>query len=132
MDDLSFEDFEIEYKYLKAVIEGGLEKKPNNVLIYATSNRRHLIRESFRDKNERDDDLHTNDTVQENCPWFHALVLLFILAHRRKKNFRILCLLWQNEMKSICRKMKSWQKRIFGNCSMAVFPDELHSSLLTI
>ncbi len=46
MDDLSFEEFEIEYKYLKAVIEGGLEKKPDNVLIYATSNRRHLIREN--------------------------------------------------------------------------------------
>ncbi len=41
MDDLSFEEFEIEYKYLKAVIEGGLETKPDNVLIYATSNRRH-------------------------------------------------------------------------------------------
>ena len=50
MDDLSFEEFEIEYKYLKAVIEGGLEKKPENVLIYATSNRRHLIREKFSDK----------------------------------------------------------------------------------
>ncbi|MBO7387685.1 MAG: ATP-binding protein [Lachnospiraceae bacterium] len=65
MDDLSFEEFEIEYKYLKAVIEGGLEKKPENVLIYATSNRRHLLREKFSDKAERDDDLHTNDTVQE-------------------------------------------------------------------
>ncbi len=65
MDDLSFEDFETEYKYLKAVIEGGLEKKPDNVLIYATSNRRHLIREKFSDKQERDDELHTNDTVQE-------------------------------------------------------------------
>ena len=53
MDDLSFEDFEIEYKYLKAVIEGGLEKKPKNVLIYATSNRRHLIKESFSDKDDR-------------------------------------------------------------------------------
>ena len=52
MDDLSFEEFEIEYKYLKAVIEGGLEKKPENVLIYATSNRRHLIRENYRDKEE--------------------------------------------------------------------------------
>lgn len=38
MDDLSFEDFETEYKYLKAVIEGGLEQRPENVLIYATSN----------------------------------------------------------------------------------------------
>ena len=47
MDDLSFEEFEIEYKYLKAVIEGGLEIKPDNVLIYATSNRRHLIRETW-------------------------------------------------------------------------------------
>ena len=65
MDDLSFEEFEIEYKYLKAVIEGGLEKKPDNVLIYATSNRRHLIRETFKDKEDRDEELHTNDTVQE-------------------------------------------------------------------
>ena len=65
MDDLSLEDFETEYKYLKAVIEGGLEKKPDNVLIYATSNRRHLIRENFSDKKERDEDLHSNDTVQE-------------------------------------------------------------------
>ena len=65
MDDLSFEEFKIEYKYLKAVIEGGLEKKPDNVLIYATSNRRHLVREKFSDKRELDDELHTNDTVQE-------------------------------------------------------------------
>ncbi len=65
MDDLSFEDSELEYKYLKAIIEGGLGKKPGNVLIYATSNRRHLIREKFSDKRELDDDLHNNDTVQE-------------------------------------------------------------------
>lgn len=65
MDDLSFEEFEIEYKYLKAVIEGGLEKKPDNVLIYATSNRRHLVREKFSDREEGDDDKHSSDTVQE-------------------------------------------------------------------
>ena len=65
MDDLSFEEFEIEYKFLKAVIEGGVETKPDNVLIYATSNRRHLIREKFSDKRELDDELHNNDTVQE-------------------------------------------------------------------
>ena len=47
MDDLSFEEFETEYKYLKAVIEGGLETKPENILIYATSNRRHLIKETW-------------------------------------------------------------------------------------
>ncbi len=66
MDDLSFEDFEIEYKYLKAIIEGGLEKKPENVLIYATSNRRHLVREKYSDKEEEfRQDMHTSDTVQE-------------------------------------------------------------------
>ena len=66
MDDLSFEEFEIEYKYLKAVIEGGLETKPENVLIYATSNRRHIIRETWSDRNDRsDDEMHRSDTVQE-------------------------------------------------------------------
>ena len=65
MDDLSFEESETEYKYLKALIEGGLEKKPNNVLIYATSNRRHLIRENYEDKEEVRQDMHTSDTVQE-------------------------------------------------------------------
>ena len=63
MDDLSFEEFEIEYKFLKAVIEGGVETKPDNVLIYATSNRRHLIKETYSDRGS--DDLHRNDTMQE-------------------------------------------------------------------
>ena len=57
--------FEIEYKYLKAVIEGGLETKPDNVLIYATSNRRHLIKESFDDVKDYKPELHSSDTVQE-------------------------------------------------------------------
>ena len=65
MDDLSFEEFEIEYKYLKAVIEGGMETKPDNVLIYATSNRRHLIRETWSDRSDKDEELHRSDTVQE-------------------------------------------------------------------
>lgn len=65
MDDLSFEDFETEYKYLKAVIEGGLEEKPDNVLIYATSNRRHLIKETWNDRNDYDMDMHHSDTMQE-------------------------------------------------------------------
>lgn len=66
MDDLSFEEFEIEYKFLKAVIEGGLETKPDNVLIYATSNRRHLIRETWTDRSDMSqDELHRSDTMQE-------------------------------------------------------------------
>ena len=67
MDDLSFEDFEIEYKFLKAVIEGGMETRPDNVLIYATSNRRHLIKESWSDRNdmENENGMHRSDTMQE-------------------------------------------------------------------
>lgn len=67
MDDLSFEEFEIEYKFLKAVIEGGVETKPDNILIYATSNRRHLIKETWKDKNdmEFEDGLHRSDTIEE-------------------------------------------------------------------
>ncbi len=65
MDDLSFEEFEIEYKFLKAVIEGGMETKPDNILIYATSNRRHLIRETWSDRADRDDELHRSDTMTE-------------------------------------------------------------------
>ena len=67
MDDLSFEEFEVEYKFLKAVIEGGVETKPDNVLIYATSNRRHLIKETWSDRNdmEHDNGMHRSDTMQE-------------------------------------------------------------------
>ncbi|MFA0833758.1 MAG: ATP-binding protein [Methanobacterium formicicum] len=66
MDDLSFEEFEIEYKYLKVVMEGGLEAKPENVLIYATSNRRHLIRETWSDRSDMaEDELHRSETVNE-------------------------------------------------------------------
>ena len=67
MDDLSFEEDESEYKFLKAVIEGGLETKPENILIYATSNRRHLIREMWTDRDdmEQNDDIHRSDTMEE-------------------------------------------------------------------
>ena len=67
MDDLSFEESEIEYKYLKAIIEGGVETKPDNVLIYATSNRRHLIKETWKDRSDvtQDGDMHRSETIEE-------------------------------------------------------------------
>ena len=88
MDDLSFEEFEIEYKYLKAVIEGGLEKKPDNILIYATSNRRHLIRETFKDKQDRDEELHTNDTVQEKLSLVARFGVTIYYGKPDKKQFQ--------------------------------------------
>ena len=88
MDDLSFEEFEIEYKYLKAVIEGGLEKKPDNILIYATSNRRHLIKESFRDNEELHGDLHSNDTIQEKLSLVSRFGVTIYFGSPDKKEFQ--------------------------------------------
>ena len=67
IDDLSFEENEVAYKFLKAVIEGGVETRPDNVLIYATSNRRHLIRETWNDRQdmEHHGDIHRSDTMEE-------------------------------------------------------------------
>lgn len=87
MDDLSFEEFEIEYKYLKAVIEGGLEKKPSNVLIYATSNRRHLVKETFSDRNDYDDELHKSDTMQEKTSLFARFGVSIYFPSPEKKEF---------------------------------------------
>jgi len=88
MDDLSFEEFEIEYKYLKAVIEGGLERKPENVLIYATSNRRHLIRENYSDKEEIRQDMHTSDTVQEKLSLVYRFGVTIYFGKPDKKEFQ--------------------------------------------
>ncbi len=88
MDDLSFEEFEIEYKYLKAIIEGGMERRPENVLIYATSNRRHLIREKFSDKREADDDLHSSDTVQEKLSLAARFGVTIYYGMPEKKEFQ--------------------------------------------
>lgn len=66
LDDLSFEETETEYKYLKAVIDGGTQCRPENVLIYATSNRRHLIKETWKDRGDiSSDDIHSTDTLEE-------------------------------------------------------------------
>ena len=70
IDDLSFEDGKGAYTSLKAVLEGGLETRPNNVIIYATSNRKHLIKENFSDRaglssSNADDEVRAKDSMQE-------------------------------------------------------------------
>ena len=115
MDDLSFEEFEIEYKYLKAVIEGGLEKKPNNILIYATSNRRHLIRETFKDKSDRDEELHTNDTVQEKLSLVSRFGVTIYFGSPEKKEFQniVLALAKKNNIEmdenELLLKANAWE-----------------------
>ena len=89
MDDLSFEEFEIEYKFLKAVIEGGVETKPDNILIYATSNRRHLIRETFKDRDdmEHGEDLHRSDTLEEKLSLVNRFGLTIFFAKPNRADF---------------------------------------------
>lgn len=67
LDDLSFEEDESDYKELKAMLEGALETRSDKVLIYATSNRRHLIRETWGDRSDMEyyEDVHRSDTMEE-------------------------------------------------------------------
>lgn len=117
MDDLSFEEFEIEYKYLKAVIEGGLETKPDNVLIYATSNRRHLIRETWSDRSDMSqDELHRSDTMQEKLSLVNRFgVTINFSKPTQKEYFEIVCKLarkYENITLSdeeLCREANKWE-----------------------
>lgn len=89
MDDLSFEEFEIEYKYLKAVIEGGVETKPDNILIYATSNRRHLIKETWKDRGETETSMgiHKNDTMEEKLSLANRFGVAINYSKPKKQEF---------------------------------------------
>lgn len=86
MDDLSFEEFEIEYKYLKAVIEGGLEKKPDNILIYATSNRRHLVKQTWSDRQDQDE-ININDAKQEKTSLSSRFGVKILYTHPNRQNY---------------------------------------------
>ncbi len=117
MDDLSFEDFETEYKFLKAVIEGGVETKPENILIYATSNRRHLIREMWKDRNDMDTDngLHHSDTMEEKLSLAYRFgVTINYSKPSQKEYFHIVTeLARKNHItlseEEICREANKWE-----------------------
>ena len=100
IDDLSFEEFEVEYKFLKAVIEGGVETKPDNILIYATSNRRHLIKETWSDRNdmEVDNGMHRSDTMEEKLSLVHRFgVTINYSKPSQKEYFHIVIQLARRE-----------------------------------
>lgn len=87
MDDLSFEEGETEYKYLKALMEGSMRGKPENVLVYASSNRRHLIRESFRDQEEGDEELHRREGKEEKLSLAERFGIRIYYGAPDKKEF---------------------------------------------
>lgn len=89
IDDLSFTRGDDSYAELKAVLEGGLSARPENMLIYATSNRRHLVRETFSDR--EGDELHQSDTMQELMSLADRFGLMVTFtAPGREEYFRIL------------------------------------------
>lgn len=117
MDDLSFEEFEIEYKFLKAVIEGGVETRPDNILIYATSNRRHLIKETWNDRNdmETDNGIHRSDTIEEKLSLVNRFgVTINYSKPNQKEYFHIVTELARRQGLSIpeeelCKEANKWE-----------------------
>lgn len=120
LDDLSFEEFEVEYKYLKSAIEGGASAKPDNVLIYATSNRRHLIKESYKDRGANDDDMHRTDTLNETISLSDRFgLILYYLAPNQQEYLDIVkALLAQNGIflndEELRIKASAWEKEHSG------------------
>ena len=122
IDDLSFEDFEVEYKFLKAVIEGGIEARPDNLLIYATSNRRHLIKETWNDRSdmEHHGDIHRSDTMEEKLSLANRFGLAInFSAPNRKEYHEIVKTLAQRagvqmEEDELFRKADAWDIRHGG------------------
>lgn len=117
MDDLSFEEFEVEYKFLKAVIEGGVETRPDNILIYATSNRRHLIKESWSDRDdmEHDNGMHRSDTMEEKLSLVNRFgVTICYSKPSQKEYFHIVTELAKRagimmEEKELCAEANKWE-----------------------
>lgn len=85
IDDLTFQKQDDRYATLKAVLEGGLAARPENTLIYATSNRRHLVQENFSDRDG--DDMHRNDTIQESLSLADRFGLSVNFSVPDKKNY---------------------------------------------
>ncbi len=96
IDDLSFEQEDKGFSALKTALEGGLERRPDNVAIYATSNRRHMIRESFSDR--QGDDVHVRETLEERTSLSERFGLrLSYLALDKKR--------YQDMVLSLCHRM---------------------------
>lgn len=87
IDDLSFQHQDQSYTTLKAVLEGGLAARPNNALIYATSNRRHIVKERLSDRAIEVDDINTRDNMQETLSLSDRFGLAVCYTIPSKKEF---------------------------------------------
>ncbi len=120
IDDLSFEASDSDFKYIKSCIEGSLENSPDNVLIYATSNRRHLIRENWSDRQGADEEVHISDTHQEKLSLSDRFgVLLSFYAPDKEQYLKIVHTLAQREgltmdEASLREQAMQWEKMYHG------------------
>jgi len=85
LDDLTFESHETEYRALKVAMEGQLQANPTNVLIYATSNRRHLIRENWSDR--EGGEIHVNDQMQETLSLSERFGISLVFSAPNQKEY---------------------------------------------
>jgi predicted AAA+ superfamily ATPase len=138
VDDLSFEEQETQYKVLKAALEGTVEARPSNVLVYATSNRRHLVRESFTDR-VTDGEIHVRDTQQEKISLADRFGLhLTFVSPGQEKYLQIVQGLAQrrglsidlDELKRRALQWAQWQRGWSGRTARQ-FVDHLTAELAT-
>lgn len=85
LDDLSFEKQDAEYKALKTIMDGQLQAMPENVVIYATSNRKHLVKESWSDR--EGGDVHANDNMQETLSLAERFGISLIFSSPNQKEY---------------------------------------------
>lgn len=134
VDDLSFEEEETGYKALKALLEGSVEAPPENVLLYATSNRRNLIRESFT---ERDEDVHPHETSREKLSLAErfGLRITFLAPDQRQYLAMVENLAQRRGLKlsrdELRERALSWERRISARSGRVArqFVDELQAEL---
>lgn len=118
IDDLSFDSHEDAFGALKAALEGSLSGRQSNTLIYATSNRRHLIKENFSD---RENDVNRSDTLQEELSLSDrfGLCITFLNPARQDEFFDIVTKIAQDrdfdvDMQALCQKADQWARRRGG------------------
>ncbi|MGN1116459.1 MAG: ATP-binding protein [Candidatus Ornithomonoglobus sp.] len=132
LDDLTFEKHETEYRALKIAMEGQLQANAGNVLVYATSNRRHLIRETWADR--QGDEVHVNDNKQEMLSLSERFgISLFFPSPDAKEYKNIVRVLLERkgiEMTAeIEKEAVRWQMRYggkSGRCAKQFVADFMH------
>lgn len=117
LDDLSFDKEEKEYKYLKTLMEGGLSALPENVLLYATSNRRHLVAETWADRSTKDEAMYLNDIVSEKLSLSERFgIMVTFPAPNQNEYLEIVTAIAQKEgieldHEQLCREAIAWERQ---------------------